>query len=237
MSLLSPPYSSKLTLEGDSRISFKSSFSLQGTGRWRNGEQLHFLSPLCPFLLFFFLFFPASLTLPLYHLNWFSSFKLHWYLDDSYKYISSPEHFYWELQILASNQIQVMSSSCVQNGTLSNGTLHHFWTSSKWDHHWFEPFFNQKSRFYPWFILLYLHCIHSNGKFHQFYCKAYCKSISFSVPIATNLVKKTAVSQLDYSLSLWHINICSPQSILHKKNRRNYCPIMTEKGSEVPDGK
>lgn len=109
-----------------------------------------------------------------------------------------------------------MSSSCVQNGTLSNGTLHHFWTSSKWDHHWFEPFFNQKSRFYPWFILLYRHCIHSNGKFYQFYCKAYCKSISFSVPIATNLVKQTAVSQLDYSLSLWHINICSPQSILHK---------------------
>lgn len=31
MSLLSPPYSAKLTLERDSGISFKSSFSLQGT--------------------------------------------------------------------------------------------------------------------------------------------------------------------------------------------------------------
>lgn len=38
-----------------------------------------------------------------------------------------------------------------------------------------------------------------------------------SVSLADNLVKKMAISQLDYFLSLCLIDICSPGSILHKK--------------------
>lgn len=77
---------------------------------------------------------------------------------------------------------------------------------------------------------------HSNGKFCQFYCKTYCKSVSFPAPSATHLVKKIAVSQLGYFLSLCHTDICSIQSTLQKINSRNYCLIIKEKGSEVPDG-
>lgn len=57
---------------------------------------------------------------------------------------------------------------------------------------------------------------HSNGKFCQFYCKTYCKSVSFPAPNATHLVKKIAVSQLGYFLSLCHTDICSIQSTLQK---------------------
>lgn len=80
---------------------------------------------------------------------------------------------------------------------------------------------------------------HSNGKFCQFYCKTHCKSVSFPALNATHLLKKTAVSQVGYFLSLCHTDICSIQSTLQKKKKksRNHCLIITEKRSEVPDSK
>lgn len=58
--LLSLPSFTKLTQEWDSGINFKSSFSLQGTGRWRNGEQLHFLSHSVPSTYFSSFSFPPT---------------------------------------------------------------------------------------------------------------------------------------------------------------------------------
>ena len=61
---------------------------------------------------------------------------------------------------------------------------------------------------------------HSNGKFCQFYCKTHCKSVSFPALNATHLVKKTAVSQVGYFLSLCHTYIFSIQSTHHKKKKK-----------------
>lgn len=68
MSLLSPPYSAKLTLERDSGISFKSSFSLQGTqGMMEWGAAVYpepTLVRLFIFLLFLFLQSPYPTLVP-----------------------------------------------------------------------------------------------------------------------------------------------------------------------------
>lgn len=66
MSLLSRPYSVKLTLERDSGINFQESFL--PAGHWEMMEWGAAAS-LCPFFLFFFLFFPCSFSLPWYHLS------------------------------------------------------------------------------------------------------------------------------------------------------------------------
>ena len=49
---------------------------------------------LVTFLLFLFLQSPHQTLVPS---QLVLNFKLHWCLDESYKYISSPEHLYWEL--------------------------------------------------------------------------------------------------------------------------------------------
>lgn len=68
MSLLSPSYSAKLTLERDSGISFKSPFSLQGTGGMMEWGAAVFPEPtlvlLVIFLLFLFLQSPHHTLVP-----------------------------------------------------------------------------------------------------------------------------------------------------------------------------
>ena len=70
---------------------------------------------------------------------------------------------------------------------------------------------------------------HSNGKFCQFYCKTHCKSVSFAALNATHLVKKTAVSQVGYFLSLCHTDICSIQSTLQKKKKVEITVLLLQK--------
>lgn len=200
MSLLSPPYSAKLTLERDSRISFKSSFSLQGTqGMMEWGAAVYPRPTLVPSLYFSSSSFPpVSISNPCTISVTSQALNCIDILMTPITTSLNPEHLYWEFQFLASNQLQVMSSSYLQNGVLSNGTLHHFWTSGKWDHHSFPP----------------------NGKFWQFYCKTYCKSVSFPALNATHLVKKTAVSQLGYFHSAFATLIFAPFNLLSPEKKK-----------------
>lgn len=114
MPLLSLPYSTKLTQAKYSRINFKSSFSLQGTGKWWNGKQLHFLSYSVSFRYFSpFSFPPIVSSFPCTISISSQAYKLRLYLDTQ-KYISSPNSLYWELQVLVSNLQGISSFLCAK---------------------------------------------------------------------------------------------------------------------------
>lgn len=131
MSLLSPPYSTKLTQERDSRINFKSPFSLLGTGKWWNGKQLHVLGHSVPFS-YFSSFFPSN-SLP--------------FLIQS-QLVLRLIYYIYILTLISTSLAQTPSTgnsgfqyptyrtaqaSRVQNAISSNEAPHHF-SISKWNH-------------------------------------------------------------------------------------------------------